>query len=55
MDAYYMTHYIKQSCGWVKVAEYAIETDRQLENMKRALIGQATKEEVKLEVRKAKR
>jgi hypothetical protein len=53
-DKYYLTHYIRQSCGWVKVAEYAISSDRQLANMKRALTGEATKEEVRLEVRAAR-
>jgi len=53
-DKYYLTHYIRQSCGWVKVAEYAISNDRQLANIKRALKGQATKEEVRLEVRAAR-
>ena len=52
-DKYYLTHYINQSCGWVKVAEYAVANDRQLANLKRALRGEQTKNQVRFDVRAA--
>ena len=47
----YLTHYIMQSCGWVKIAEYACLTRQQVESIKDDVIARHPNDVLRFEVR----
>lgn len=43
----YLQHYMEQSCGWVKVAEYACVDQQQVERIKREIMERHPSDVVK--------
>lgn len=50
-DAGYLTHYLKQSFGWVKIAEYALPTHEDAERIQSEIRARHPSDELRFDVR----
>lgn len=50
-DVGYLTHYLKQSFGWVKIAEYALLTRESAEQIQNEIQVRHPHDETRFEVR----
>lgn len=53
-DALYLTHYLKQSCGWIKIAEHACETIEQADRVEAEIRSAHPADVVRFDRREAK-
>lgn len=50
---YYLTHYIRESCGWIKIAEYAFNSAAQRDAARAEIIARYPNDDYRFEERAA--